>query len=77
MVQENPLQRLTIREFEILKLIAEGYTNTYIKNIMFLAQRTVGRNINSIFSKLEVGKNKDISPRVATTLIYLKYKELD
>lgn len=74
MNSENPLQYLTIRELEILKLIAEGKTNIYIQNLMFLARRTVGRNINSIFSKLEVNKDRDISARVAVTLIYLRYK---
>ncbi len=68
----NRLQFLTERELEIMKLISEGWTNGYIERVMFISRRTVGRHINSIFSKLEVSKNKDVSPRVAAAIYFLR-----
>ncbi len=68
------MDEITKQEMKVLKLIAEGWNNSYISGILFLAKRTVEHHINSIFAKLELelgGKNKD--RRVYATVLYNKY----
>lgn len=50
---------LTKREFEILHLIAKGYSNKKIANKLFISERTVKFHISSIFFKLEVSNRTE------------------
>lgn len=45
---------LTNREIEVLKLIAEGYTNNEISGILFISPHTVKSHMINIFNKLGV-----------------------
>jgi len=45
---------LTVREREILVLIAQGYTNAAIAEKLVLSQKTVRNHVSNIFSKLQV-----------------------
>ena len=45
---------LTTREREVLKLIAEGFSNQDISSRLFIATSTVKGYVHSIFRKLEV-----------------------
>lgn len=45
---------LTIREVEVLKLIAEGYSNQEIADELFITLKTVKTHVSNILSKLEV-----------------------
>ncbi|AFK87193.1 MULTISPECIES: response regulator [Thermoanaerobacterium] len=45
---------LTDREFEILNLIAEGYSNKEIADKLFLSEKTVKNHVYNIFRKLDV-----------------------
>jgi ATP/maltotriose-dependent transcriptional regulator MalT len=45
---------LTNREIEVLKLIAEGYTNNEISGILFISPHTVKSHMIHIFNKLAV-----------------------
>ncbi len=45
---------LTNREIEVLKLIAEGYTNNEISGIIFISPHTVKSHMINIFNKLGV-----------------------
>lgn len=45
---------LTIREKEILKLIAEGYSNTNIGTVLNISARTVSTHRDNIRRKLRV-----------------------
>jgi len=45
---------LTQREFEILTLIAKGYSNAQITDELVLSAKTVRNNVSNIFSKLQV-----------------------
>ncbi len=45
---------LTVREQEVLRLIAEGYNNTAIAARLGLSLKTVQNHISNIFSKLQV-----------------------
>lgn len=48
---------LTKREIDVLKLIAEGYTNDQIAEKMFISKNTVKSHIKNIYLKLDV-KNR-------------------
>lgn len=50
----SPFPELTEREHEILKLIAQGYTNTTIAERLYMSPKTVRNYVSSIFSKLQV-----------------------
>lgn len=51
--QEGPLTRLTPREQEVLKWMAQGYRNAAIATILYLEPKTVERHINNIYAKLD------------------------
>jgi DNA-binding NarL/FixJ family response regulator len=61
---------LTIREVEILKLIAEGKTSKEIAAILFLSIRTVDNHRNNIMKKLNVRKSADLV-RYALSMGYI------
>jgi DNA-binding NarL/FixJ family response regulator len=46
------LERLTDRELEVLRLMAQGATNLEIADQLFVSERTVKSHIGSIFNKL-------------------------
>lgn len=48
------IEQLTIREVELLALIAEGYKNKEIAEILYISEKTVKTHITNIFKKLEV-----------------------
>ena len=50
----SPIERLTAREREVLQLIAEGYTNQSIAQMLHIAVSTVERHRANLMSKLDV-----------------------
>ncbi|MFF2389996.1 response regulator [Agromyces sp. NPDC058104] len=48
-------ERLTVREAEVLSLVAEGRTNREIGKTLFLSEATVKSHLVHIFTKLGVG----------------------
>jgi DNA-binding NarL/FixJ family response regulator len=54
------LERLTKREMEVLKLIAEGKSSKEIANLLFISVRTVENHRASIMSKLDMKKTADL-----------------
>ncbi len=51
---DDPLDELTNRECEVLRLVAEGLTNREIGERLFLAEKTVKHYMSSILQKLQV-----------------------
>ena len=47
-------RRLTRRELEVLKLVAQGINNKEISETLFISEKTVKNHISSIFKKLNV-----------------------
>ncbi|CAH0228824.1 Transcriptional regulatory protein LiaR [Arthrobacter sp. Bi26] len=45
---------LTVREREVLRLVASGQTNRAIAADLFLSERTVARHVSNIFTKLDL-----------------------
>ena len=67
----SPLTELTRRELELLGLIAQGKSNQAIAAELFLSKRAVEKHIHSIFMKLGLAQQEDVSRRVKAALIYL------
>ena len=66
------ISALTPREAQVLELLAAGQSNTAIARTLGVARRAVESNVNRIFSKLELGDDDDLAPRVAATLAWLE-----
>jgi DNA-binding NarL/FixJ family response regulator len=45
---------LTERELEVLRLVATGKTNQQIAATLFISEKTVGRHLSNIFTKINV-----------------------
>ncbi|GLZ07675.1 DNA-binding response regulator [Actinomadura sp. NBRC 104412] len=69
--REEPLQRLTPREREVLGLMAEGRSNAAIASAMFVTEKAVSKHTNNIFSKLGLPPSEDDNRRVLAVLTYL------
>lgn len=51
--------RLTVREVEVLRLIAAGRTNREIADALTLSIRTVGRHITNVYGKIGARNKAD------------------
>jgi DNA-binding NarL/FixJ family response regulator len=60
---EDPTQgdSLSVRELEILKLVAEGRTTREIADIFVLAEKTVERHRSNILAKLGMRDRVDLT----------------
>ena len=67
----EPLGDLTLREREVLALMAEGRSNTEIGATLVITESAVSKHINSIFAKLELYPGDVGHRRVLAVLRYL------
>lgn len=51
---DEPVEPLTLREIEVLTLVAQGASNQAIADKLFVKEVTVKTHLNSIFKKLKV-----------------------
>jgi DNA-binding NarL/FixJ family response regulator len=58
--EESKIKSLTDREFQVIKLIAEGLKNKEIAKRLFISETTVTHHLSSIFSKLEVSDRLEL-----------------
>lgn len=70
--QPDLRQRLTARELEVLGEMAAGKTNATIAEALFMSESAVEKHINSIFSKLGLGEEKQLHRRVMAVLTYVQ-----
>jgi DNA-binding NarL/FixJ family response regulator len=54
------IESLTVREREVLKLIAEGKSNKEIGDLLFISMRTVERHRANMMSKLNIRKTAEL-----------------
>ena len=66
------LDRLSRRELQVLRLIAQGYSNAAIATELFLAGKTVETVCSSIFRKLELHPADHVNRRVLAVLVLLR-----
>lgn len=57
---DNPLSRLTKREIEILKLLADGHPNRDIGKMLHISSRTVDTHRSNILRKLKAKTNAEL-----------------
>jgi len=60
----KPLASLSYRQLEILRLVAQGYTNDYIARNKGTSRSTVERWLTDIFRLLNIDTHGDVNPRV-------------
>lgn len=65
------LDDLTPREFEVLSLMAQGWSNAAIGRRLFLSERTIETHCGGIFAKLGLRESADENRRVRAILAYL------
>lgn len=69
--RSDPLERLTPRELEVLKSMAEGMSNAGIASALFISESAVAKHINNIFGKLDLPKADTDHRRVLAVLKFL------
>jgi DNA-binding NarL/FixJ family response regulator len=70
--QHDPLSALTVREREVLQMIAEGRSNAAIADALFLGIKTVESHVRSILQKLGIPESASDNRRVLAVLTFLK-----
>ena len=68
----DPLAALTVREREVLGLIAEGMSNRALAKRLFVTERTVEAHVTQIFLKLALPESTDRHRRVLAVLEFLR-----
>ena len=67
---DGPLAALTVRERDVLGLMAEGRTNGSIAEALVVSEAAVRKHVGSIFAKLPIDPASD--RRVSAVLAYLR-----
>jgi DNA-binding NarL/FixJ family response regulator len=69
--RENPLDRLTPRETEVLALMAQGHTNASIVERLDISHSAVEKHVRKVFAKLSLTHDDQHHRRVLAVLTYL------
>ncbi len=68
---DDPLDRLTSRERQVLDLMAQGRSNGAIARELVVTERAIEKHVTSIFGKLDLPATEDSHRRVLAVLAYL------
>jgi DNA-binding NarL/FixJ family response regulator len=69
--RDDAMRRLTPREREVLKLMAEGRSNAAIAGSLVVSEKAVSKHIANIFLKLGLPPSDDANRRVMAVLAFL------
>ena len=69
--RQDGLGALTVRERDVLSLMAEGRSNTAIAGMLVVSERSVEKHVSNIFSKFGLAPSDADSRRVLAVLRYL------
>lgn len=70
--RDAPLARLTVREREVLALVAEGLSNAAAARRLRVTEAAVGKHVGNILAKLDLPPAEDTNRRVLAVLAYLR-----
>ncbi len=70
--RDDPLERLTPRELEVLQLMAEGRSNTAIAARLVVTDKAVEKHVSNIFAKLGLPPDTEGHRRVLAVLRHLE-----
>ena len=59
--ETEPTPELTRREIEILRLVAEGYSNAELARMLWVAEQTVKFHLSNVYRKLRVANRTEAS----------------
>lgn len=65
---DDPLDRLTDREREVLEAMAAGHSNQAIADALFMSPKTVEAHVSSVFTKLDLPPDASTNRRVLAVL---------
>jgi DNA-binding NarL/FixJ family response regulator len=71
-LEGSPVARLTPRELDVLREMAQGRSNPGIAERLFLSESAVEKNINAIFSKFGLSEEPQLNRRVAAVITFLR-----
>jgi DNA-binding NarL/FixJ family response regulator len=71
-LRQDPLERLSPREREVLGLVAEGRSNATLASQLFISEAAVNKHIGNIFTKLDLPANTEGHRRVLAVLAFLR-----
>jgi DNA-binding NarL/FixJ family response regulator len=71
--RDSPLDSLTPREREVLKLMAEGHDNATIATTLVVSERVVHKHIGNVFLKLGLPPSDSGHRRVLAVLAWLAH----
>jgi DNA-binding NarL/FixJ family response regulator len=75
--RRNAVASLSERESDVLRLMAEGRSNSGIAGQLFITQKAVEKNIANIFTKLDLHADaSERHRRVLAVLTYLRSQEV-
>jgi DNA-binding NarL/FixJ family response regulator len=69
---DEPLDRLTPREREVLGLMAQGRSNAALARDLVVTERAIEKHVTNIFSKLDLPADQEAHRRVLAVLMYLR-----
>lgn len=69
--KENPAG-LTTRQYEVLKLVANGLSNSEIADNLYISSKTVDHHISAIFSKLNIHSRMEAASFLQTSSVVQK-----
>jgi DNA-binding NarL/FixJ family response regulator len=70
--RSSPIERLSPREHEVLRHMAEGLTNPAIAEALYLSPSAVEKHVAAVFAKLDLPPETPMHRRVAAVLTFLR-----
>ena len=71
-LQASPMARLSPRELDVLREMAQGRGNAGIAEGLHLSESSVEKHVNANFTKLDLASEQQVHRRVAAVLTFLR-----